>query len=1670
MPEKRLDEYINSNNINIIVAAIKVAYKDYIPMEELEKIEVEEVDGVFNIKLDGATILTVDNTFKVSEVIDGISSFTGNVSESDNDQQIVNNGPRTGRQIINSTQNKICINITNAMQVAQIYSNISSELSNCQPIVDGMPNHLSERLAYYYQKLNDNTSLRITTLSSYLTALANTINTCIWMISNKNISDYNKLENYCNYLWGELDNLRTYGQNQIAINEVAYFSELTPEEYLDLMEECDGYFDEYYTRAIDIFEYEIQAQYQVFLRDTVPQVLNLIIETEYDIREANDGYKLSNYKDDCTNTILSHYGINDINSINGSSFGMTDRIWDGKSTYEKALIIMSYQNSGNVDGLINDFNYVINENNRNFTYQYNGVKYSNPLNLLKEANKLFTTPEKDTPLETAKEIVKNYQQYMRSVENVFSGWAFGSPYEYINLQSGIESRIDTLWSTSVNEGNPIDANEVWSQTLVECGFDDDILSQYDSKYIYRETFNDHFFVSVLSEKNGDQKLRKIINTYYKNLGLYEINTEGEYVLTDLGRKVEKGKLYSIEIDDLLLNQYGRQTQLNNIFTGFSSNIYNSFINNKLAIDNAKSNFKLAAAEAVDTSDITDEEVERVKNNGDGKYLDEWQLKFLAKMDKYYVDRRNVFNELSLSMPVINTDVSDFNIEISYSNYYQVIYLSGDVTNPNELKKVFKFENDNNEYNFDNLVYEKTDYGYDVYANVDGYNFKLCGLNKQTDGKYELTGIVGAGYLSLDDDKTNDGSCKAIFNNIINCKKGEEWAFNCLNLASDSLINTGNADIDNKLNDVHTLLVGAPLMASLGFGQGIYNSINGVYNFFFADGEMNVEDYRNMHIINILGENKSLYKEYMNGNQDVLYNLGTDYQIKTVVKDNKTTYELVTNNGKINLTESEYINYQNKKNKLYEILYAKGKISLDEYQRYYDLDQRKNNQKYMNTLINLNDNLGGTADDILSLNYTIGSGTGNMVIPLALSCVNPNLMSAWTFLSVSGNAREQYLRSGKDNNFKTFAQSCCIGLAAVLSERCLGSIYGYGRNSGRLLNVFQKDGALNWVMNGKVGAFLGTMLSSSVFEVGEELTENAAGYFTNYVFDGTMPTMDQMLLDTWQTTYATFLTTPFINFMGAGMRGENYFDSTQMNRVIELDVNGVKVRYTQLEAMQFYNQDGSFDNKGFLRYLLEDGSRFSDAQIAENHDMLRMMLDEEVSMGVVGNNVDQEENSIKYANLSIGGGTGSWVQVEFENTPYGVIRDMIKERLGVRIIDMGIDQNNIILAHDTQGNIYNFEYNPNLDIASQIDYIECIIDYEGNKTKNYIIEHFPQILEEAKQITNPKEARAMLQHLNCYINNDFIFETYNSELQTVALRLANILNHEMNMKSDIILGEYNGIHFKLINNDEYSNVSYQRMMNVMDAIDYLPPYLQESLVNKEIVITKDINPFDLYWNLKYSSRLGTGAAAAGGGKIHFYGDTSLCPPSSLASIFSHEIYHLIDEALAPGDMHERFSETFAWKYAMLHDNCSVSDYGDFSETEDFAEAGCVFTDYLQREGQLRVNNPFRYEILEGIEQTLSNPEELSMDEKLDIVRITGSPAIADKLLGIDNCTMQLILESMLYRTTDLSERAQIKKIMERYSNDDYSHFSQIGLFSLNSLENVESSTIYDDFMRYYYIHR
>lgn len=161
-------------------------------------------------------------------------------------------------------------------------------------------------------------------------------------------------------------------------------------------------------------------------------------------------------------------------------------------------------------------------------------------------------------------------------------------------------------------------------------------------------------------------------------------------------------------------------------------------------------------------------------------------------------------------------------------------------------------------------------------------------------------------------------------------------------------------------------------------------------------------------------------------------------------------------------------------------------------------------------------------------------------------------------------------------------------------------------------------------------------------------------------------------------------------------------------------------------------------------------------------------------------------------------------------------------------------------------------------------------------------------------------------------------------------------------------------FKLRINDAVLNVTVPHAH--LDKADYLFQWLGECYSAlpdaitshiPNVVLDPGLNPDDAYWRLKYQDPNHTSLATAGGGTLTFY-----LPAMERHGIHSplnvlHEMGHEIARVRYGRELEGR-----EWREAMRVDGVSVSEYGNNSPAEDFAEAFAHFAyKMLPSEGEV-----------------------------------------------------------------------------------------------------------------------
>ena len=1214
-------------------------------------------------------------------------------------------------------------------------------------------------------------------------------------------------------------------------------------------------------------------------------------------------------------------------------------------------------------------------------------------------------------------------------------------------------------------------------------------------FIYDRLYTSNFFTDVL-ENNDLSKVYDIVNDYSNGSSTIEFRNENYNVIA--------------AFNDGIINDFNKDI----------NSIYQRSSLLKLDIDQSKQNMSYAAAQALDTSDVTNEDITAALSllkytSGDSQYLEEWQKRYLGKLyrekflgsdddeidlnDMYYSfdirkvfdsDRDEVYGDGLHRLPVrsdnINGYTSDFILR--YGDVTTPVFLQG--INEEDLEKFIINGDLSKTIGLDDydLNFEKTE-------NDDGeliYNVSIEGCSRT------LFSIAGKnGIFSFQDVETDDGriytSREYLIDGVGGLSIGDFISANDSNKI-DEIYYTRRGFEDQiargkgmamAISDARTITDGTDVWSiigdafesiGIGFRDGVITSVEGVNNFFFADGIRTERDYRNIYLTQIFAEDRNLYKNYRENDSNVLAYLG----------NNEDAYRsvLVDNAGECILTDDEIELYSSRGISAYEIAFSKKMISQDEYAHYISLNTYKDNENYIDLMCRMGDHAG-----VSNFLRNASSGIGNMTIPLALAAIpycGSYLSKAWMFMSVSGNKREELLQSGKANDEMTFLQASMYGLAAVLTESMLGGIKGIGDNAGTAFD------SLNSFFSrfGKFGSMAAVLLSDQAREVTEEIVENFVDYGIDVLFGDDVPSLNDIIKETYETAIMTFATTPFLNILGGSFSGQNYLSSAaNYNTKVSHDLgNGLHAEYSQAEVMECVDAKGELDYAKFLKYL-SDNNRFENDSILNRNNLERVIanqdsiqeakskIDEDLGILAetqidtnpdeiielrhpdniytpnISENVRSQIDSIipvdmtERNNPAFKGITmdkmvatvfGNFRPVSLVNTEYETIVNRLKNDTGVEINSILSDEYGNVKAYDSAGNMYEFRYyydSPNYTFDEQYNAIKTAIR-TASVTEDNLLRLLSNISGETQ--CSPQKARELLEQLEPFVNDKNLRNKYKNILENELLRLARTVRS--GIEGTVVLSqESNGITYEVCgNNDDTVSI---RIANVQSAISLLPPYLQEELEGKKIRICPEESPSYLYWRVVYDNSTHLSAADAamnGDGTITIWGDESLSNPNHLAFyVLSHEMFHDIDgHDYAHG---LAYSDTLPWILARNIDGRIITPdeesdpYGEKNNHENFAEAGRYFTDPNYRE-QLRRDNPRRYAILECFERVLSNPESLSYEEKLNIIRITGSPDIANRLIGLENCPPKMFLESMWFNAKTPADVIKIRAIIDNVEND------------------------------------
>ena len=1811
-----VDDTINSENIENVV--------NYIQSQFGEDVDVsyEEVNGEYIVYVNGEELFLLNDTNSVGQIVNVFEGTYEEDIEGDNSQvgqgNIPANRPRQNNQVANFAYSKININLLLANEIMEMYDGATRGLGDYQGYV--RRNYITDKLQSYYLGMNDNSSELFLTLLDYINALSTTIDYCIQLYLAKDEKDYQELENICNELWGALDERRISNRSAVMgydINEQIVYAAnnsdlLTTEEYVEIMEGLDDEYAPFYEEVVDDLNIRMKASYEVFLREKVPIIYDMMFQELYS--KYGNGISFEDAKGQFAINVFNYYTNNQrISSIQSQ---IPNSEWENSDEYGKAILLLTYDNemypiyeSGRHTSYNNAFTNIMKNQfeidddtieddigrtldflccaNTYYNIDYSQLSIDEALNKINEFNSKMTFYRPQI----------NFSEHIRICSggsisgNSYNGREFfatsvidvlGEEYiiNYINMTEGTEfTTIDEVreYSIRMYHDNEFNDNPLLSSLTV---YDDNgrqiilndnqgYYAQYefvrdrlggfeihddDDAYrwfMYDRLFNDEFFIQV-AEDRGYNNLESLVTTYYSRTG------------------VENDRFPSDEYN--LLNSINYQSNID------LDNIYNEALSKKIILDQSKSDMTMAAAMALDTSDITPVDIEEAQiwygySDEEWEQLDEWQHKYLAKLRKDGYDIGITMNLNFSSMECIpGSNYNRYRFPNSEVDFYVLHdHHRGDsfsfVGSPSDIEQMIT----NGDLatliglNGEELSYEIIDDGDESYYSInlsDGGTplFRISNTATNSyhiiqpivvDEQYEIDpGEFLYGYNLVDLLLNANGYgknsriyyAKSIFENQINDGLGYrdamQWSRNITN---------GETVPDDIIN----------VFESFGYGtwNGLTGSTQDVWNFFFADGKKSRQDYRNMYLMELLTTDQDLFIKYRNHDPLTMAYIG----------DDDSAYRMVLSTDDHEISDDEIMRYQRNNLKPYEVAYRLGIIDENAYLGYLNLDNRKDSDGYVDFVCDRRP-IAGFASDV----YNFGSSIGGMIVPLALAAipyVGQTASLAWTFLATTGSERERLLQSGKPNDGLTFLQAAMKGILAVGSEKMLGGITGIGDNAGRTMGIFSRLSK-----KGRFGSLVATVLSDSIREVNEELFENFAGYGVDFIFGDGIPSLPEIVDDTVRTAIMTFLSTPFINFIGGTMRGENYFhNAADYNVVNTYNIGGIEARYSQAELMQFVDQNGNLDYPKFYEFLSRN-NRFIDTKLnyetMTDSSKISLYQTQNTYTPNISEDVKSQVDSIipvdmskrndpifrNASDLKLMLKFQGYQNAELANTEYGLIAAYLKQDLGLDITSI-IYRDEKVYAFDSSGKVYEFEYSPTgipfdqlnyddkMDIYfSQVMGIEDLLFFSGTvdlyKCSNYLsrcgfqnaelvnteygliaaylkqdlgiditsimyrdekiyafdssgkvyeFEYeptgipFDQLSDDDKMdiyfnqfdgiktvirfapatesnlllllnemsgyyACSPEKARVFLQIFESFVNNENFRSKYKNELISKLILLGDNVRSDI-YRTVVLSQESNGVTYEVCGNSD--DTTPRRVANVQEAVSLLPPYLQEELKGKKIIICSEECPDDLYWRVKFDNPTHKNAADAAlysDGTITFWRNSTLMSPKTIAfDILSHELFHDIDghDFAGTGLV---YSDTLPWIQARNIDgkiiNSEFISYGENNNHENFAEAGRYFTDTYYRE-RLRTENPRRYVILECFERALSNPESLSYEEKLDIIRITGSPDIANRLIGLENCPPSLILESLLYNAKTPADAIRIKAIINGVENDSsYNVLSQL----------------------------
>ena len=441
--------------------------------------------------------------------------------------------------------------------------------------------------------------------------------------------------------------------------------------------------------------------------------------------------------------------------------------------------------------------------------------------------------------------------------------------------------------------------------------------------------------------------------------------------------------------------------------------------------------------------------------------------------------------------------------------------------------------------------------------------------------------------------------------ILDEKIMEGYAFD---VAKNRVAEMSGNNIDNQaeiLKYAQSLI----FSAAYGFGYGITDFTTGISDVFNSDGKADRRQMEKANILSLLSGDYTLESQYYNNDPAVMEMFSSNYSTEYInsIKIKNCSREDI----------DEFINdCRNNKVPRYEIDYYLGNISYDEYLKYKNVNNLNSEDLRYYAKLKNNEIVKGFADKT----FKVSNSVGTMAIPTALSILatatgpaggaavsalstgistTSSLLSyGLMFASTLGRTKEELMANGETNEGLIWTNAILHASLESLGEMALGKVLKPTKLTGILKDATAKNhpflGALfnasdnleAYLLKNNCNKKLAKYLSNIAGEVIQENVENIVGHgidaATYGLFKGEvkLPTLKEMLAETWETTWMTALTTPILN-------GLTDLSLSNVDRVI--NINGKNVCLSLSDLLLFTNENtNEIDYDSLSKYLAYKG--------------------------------------------------------------------------------------------------------------------------------------------------------------------------------------------------------------------------------------------------------------------------------------------------------------------------------------------------------------------------------------------------------------------------------------------------------------------------------------------------